>query len=107
MSQMLYRREREPLTEYAAGWQHQNHSGHFRAKISPAAVTNLTTLPLSTSLYLSYYTDSTIPIPMWNAVSNIFIVISENKKLKKKTPHDLLNVQNKLLLDESLRRINV
>jgi len=44
---------------------------------------------------------------MWNAVSNIFIVISENKKLKKKTPHDLLNVQNKLLLDESLRRINV
>jgi len=28
--------------------------------------------------------DSTIPIPMWNAVSNIFVIISENKKLKRK-----------------------
>jgi hypothetical protein len=53
--------------------------------------------------------DCAIPIPIWNAVSNIFIIVSENVKLsrKKNTPHNLLNMQNMLLLDESLMRINV
>jgi hypothetical protein len=28
--------------------------------------------------------DSTIPVPMWNAVSNIFVIISENEELSRK-----------------------
>lgn len=68
---------------------HQNQSGHFRAEISPAPVTNLAILPQSTSLWPSHYMDYISPIPIWNAVSNILIIIHENVKLsrKKNTPY--------------------